>query len=337
MWNWRRLAGSNSLTQEPTPTSFLSAETLDDLMRSVIESVQRDGRPITASRGPMMELTGVLLELVNPRARLSLTESRGKPFSCLGELCWYLAASDEVEFIAYYLRRYREEAQDGVIFGAYGPRLFNLRGVDQLTNVTALLRNSSTTRRAVIQLFEATDVVARRVEVPCTCTLQFLLREGRLHLMVSMRSNDVILGLPHDVFCFTMIQEMVARELSVDVGGYKHAVGSLHLYDSSSNEAREFMDEGFQSTDMPMPNMPEGNPKDAVAALLRAEAEIRTVGTTDESGFRGLDVYWQDLIRLLQVYGYAKARRIKEIESLQSQISFSGYHPFIENQLRKLR
>ena len=48
----------------------------------------------------------------------------------------------------------------------------------------------SDTRQAVIQIFDAADVRARRVDVPCTCTVQFLPRAGKLHVVTSMRSND---------------------------------------------------------------------------------------------------------------------------------------------------
>ncbi len=74
--------------------------TLDDLMRSVVEEIQSNGERINPSKGECKELTGVLLELTDPRARLSRTETRGKPFSCLGELCWYLARTNELEFIS---------------------------------------------------------------------------------------------------------------------------------------------------------------------------------------------------------------------------------------------
>ena len=60
-----------------------------------------------------------------------------------------------------------------------------------------------------------------------------------------MRLNDALVGLPHDVFCFTMLQEIVARSLSVELGGYKHAVGSLHLYKTHVDAAHQFLEEGW--------------------------------------------------------------------------------------------
>jgi thymidylate synthase len=84
-------------------TAFLSEVTLDDLMRSVIEEILNNGNEIKPTKGSAIEVTGVLLELTNPRARLSRTETRGKPFSCLGELCWYLAKTNDLGFISYNL------------------------------------------------------------------------------------------------------------------------------------------------------------------------------------------------------------------------------------------
>ena len=61
-----------------------------------------------------------------------------------------------------------------------------------------------------------------------------------------MRSNDAFKGLPHDVFCFTMLQEIFARTLGVHVGVYKHAVGSLHLYDKDRQKANQYLKEGIK-------------------------------------------------------------------------------------------
>jgi thymidylate synthase len=305
-------------------------------MRSAIEEIVSHGEQIRPGKGAASELSGVMLEINNPRARLSRTEARGRSFSCLGELCWYLAGSNELEFISYYIPRYRDYAEGGIIYGGYGPRLFDWKGVNQLANVTAILRERCDSRRAVIQLFDAIDVVEEHEDVPCTCALQFMLRDGKLHMIVSMRSNDAFLGLPHDVFCFTMLQEIMARTLSVELGVYKHAVGSLHLYDSDREAAQRFLDEGWQSTEMPMPEMPVGDPWPAIRALLVAESSLRLGGGIDISRLEGVDPYWGDIIRLLQVFRYKKDRAVEGIKDLAGRMSSPTYSLFIEHQLRQL-
>lgn len=190
---------------------YFTGNTLDDVMRSVVEAIHARGIYIQPSKGPATELSGVLLEITNPRARLSRTETRGKLFTALGELCWYLAKTNAADFIEFYIPPYSESAENNAIFGAYGPRLFSWKGFNQVNNVVHLLRRKPYSRQAVIQLFDAADIVSEHKDVPCTCTLQLMNRQSRLHMVVNMRSNDVYWGLPHDVFCFTMLQEIVAR------------------------------------------------------------------------------------------------------------------------------
>jgi thymidylate synthase len=218
-----------------------------------------------------------LLKLTNPRARLSHTERKGKVFSGLGELLWYLAKSNDLEFISYYIEQYRKESEDGAtVYGAYGPRLFGLRGNDQFERVLDLLGRKPGSRRAVIQLFDADDLRGQRKEIPCTCTLQFMVRGGRLELVAAMRSNDAFKGLPHDVFSFTMIQEILARILGHEPGAYTHFVGSLHLYEYNLWAARQYLDEGWQPTlNVAMPPMPAGDPRPSIETVLQAEAAIR--------------------------------------------------------------
>ncbi len=314
---------------------YFSGNTLDDVMRSVVEAIHARGVYIQPSKGPANELSGVLLEITNPRARLSRTETRGKLFTALGELCWYLAKTNAADFIEYYIPPYSESAENNMIFGGYGPRLFSWKG-NQVENVVDLLRRKPYSRQAVIQLFDATDIVAAHKDVPCTCTLQLMNRQSKLHMVVNMRSNDVYWGLPHDVFCFTMLQEIMARTLSVEVGTYKHTVGSLHLYKKHDGAAKRFLKEGWQATAPAMPPMPLGDPWNAIALLVEAEEAIRVRGAFEAAELGSLDPYWADLVRLLQIFRAKKDRNSERVKSLQEQMSSRAYYPFIDRVVRKL-
>lgn len=319
-------------------SAHLTGEILDDLMRRTIEALIARGERIDSSKGPNIELRGVLLELHDPRARLSATETRGRLFSALGELCWYLAGSNSLEFIRYYLKHYADYADGDHIYGGYGPRLFNWRGLDQVSNILNLMRRRPNTRQAVIWLFEGADIAAAYKDVPCTCTLQFFLRDRRLHLITHMRSNDVTWGLPHDVFAFTMFQEILARALDIDVGSYKHSVGSLHLYEDKRQEAQQFLDEGWQATDTRMPPMPLGDPWPAIRSLLSAEEAVRTGRSPDADEVTGLDPYWKDLVCLLQVYRAARDRDPDTVVALRGQlVAHAVYQPYVNRQLQLAR
>lgn len=303
-------------------------------MRRVFKQLLDSRNRINPTRGPATELTGVLLEITNPRARISRTEKRGKLFSCLGELLWYLAGKKDLKFIAHYVSHYRDESEDGkTVYGGYGPRLFNMGGINQIGNVVNLLKNNPYSRRAVIQLIEAKDIATRHKEIPCTCMFQFMIRQGRLHMLTTMRSNDAFLGLSHDVFAFTMLQEILARALSVELGTYKHMVGSLHLYEPDRTSARQYLKEGWQSSKISMPPMPLSEPWDSIGRVLKAERSIRLYGTVDIDSLC-LDDYWSDLVRLLQIYRCHRDHDSRKIAEMKKKLSVQLYDTYIDEKRR---
>jgi thymidylate synthase len=279
---------------------FFKAESLDDLLMEVYPAL-RTAPQITATRGTTQELIGVSLKLTLPRARLSRSETRGKAFSPFGELLWYLTRDNELSFIKEYIPQYEKESEDGkTVFGGYGPRLFSMRGIDQIANTLNLLRDKPTSRRAVIQIFDAADISGAHKEIPCTTTLQFLARDGKLHMSTTMRSNDAYMGLPHDVFAFTMFQEIMARSLSCELGDYHHYVGSLHVYEKHYDAVDRYVSEKWQAR-IEMPAMPMGNPWPNLNTLLVAEALLRDRRPLTAE-VEQLDPYWRDLVRLLNVF-----------------------------------
>lgn len=320
---------------------YLSAETLDDLLIKVYKLLlsRKGSYEIHPRKGPATEIFGGLLQITNPRARLSRTELKSTFYSCIGEFLWYLSGTNQLDFINYYIPGYGKYSDDGeTIYGAYGPRLLNLNGINQLDNVVQTLKRWPDSRRAVIQLFKADDLAAdlesTLKDMPCTCTLQFTVRKSQLQLLVSMRSNDAYKGLPHDVFAFTMLQEIMARKLGVEVGTYRHAVGSFHLYACDSKKATDYLDEGVQAR-IPMPAMPPGEPQDSIELLLQAESDIRH---GKRPNLKSMQPYWADLARLLQVYNYSlnpsKAHQ-NQIRHIKNRMHSDVYELYIDKRARR--
>lgn len=296
------------------------ADSLDDLLYEVFERLLEVEANVNPTKGKNSEIFGALLTLNNPKARLSITESKGKAFSALGELLWYLSGSSKLEPIQFYIPKYKDFSDDGInIHGAYGPRLIKMGGkVNQITRIIDLLQNKPNTRRAVIQLFHYTDLNENFKDIPCTTTLQFVNRDQKLHCMVSMRSNDAYLGLQHDIFCFTMIQEIIAKELGLSLGTYIHSVGSLHLYEKNKNNAKEYLQEGRQSTKFAMKGM-TSSPLDNFDKLLRLEQSIRLNLKIDEKEIN-LPTYWYDLFLMLKIHFILK-NNLNLTEEIMNQIS----------------
>jgi thymidylate synthase len=303
------------------------ASTLDDLLNEVFRRLVASGRETNPSKGKALEISGAVLELTNPRARMSRTETRALLFSWLGELLWYLAGSDEFSFVKYYINNYEPDYKGATrVRAAYGPRLRG-KDKDQLRWVVELIRAKPETRRAVIPIYYPKDTHTNLPEVPCTCTLQFLLRGPRLEMIAHMRSNDAYKGLPGDIFAFTMIQEIVARALGVEPGRYKHLVGSLHLYAADQRKARLYLAEGWQRR-FAMPVMPLGNPFPSIERLIGFErATRRGRHPKFPSDLTG---YWQDLARLLAIFRADKEQAsATALRKMRKQMYSDVYEPYI--------
>lgn len=153
-------------------------------------------------------------------------------------------------------------------------------------------------------------------------------------MSVTLRSNDAYWGLPHDVFCFTMLQEMMARRLGVEIGEYYQYVGSMHVYKDHYDDMREYVREGVQQT-YEMPAMPPTNPFGVVDTLLATEGRLRS-GEDVAAGEVFPDPYWADIVRLLQVFwarewaGDSYGERLK---ALRADLSSPAYRTYIDGRL----
>lgn len=323
---------------------YLKAATLDDLLDEAFRLLLKSKMRVVATKGATVEVHGIVLELTNPRARLSRTDIKGHVFSGFGEFIWYISCQNQLGPIQYYIKRYDEWAEaDGTIWGAYGPRIF---GGDrsQYEIVKEILAKRPTSRQAVIQLFDQDDIEEKHQDTPCTCTLQFLIRDGLLNMVVHMRSNDVYKGLPHDIFAFTMIQEILARDLSVSLGSYKHMVGSFHFYDDDREKVERYLDEGFQPT-RAMPEMPPGGQWNDIRDLFKIEAAIRNGGISAiPSALEAADKlssYWADVARLLAIYALTKGStgaraKLRQVVEVRRAMSTQFYTSYIRKKARRL-
>lgn len=319
----------------------IKSETLDDLLQSVFARILKSKTITNSSNGRARELMAVMLTLKNPRARFSATEKRATLLSCLGETLWYFSGSNDLEHIEHYIPSYRKILKlpegDAIAPGGYGPRIFGSGdNGSQLTRVIKHLREKKDTRQAVIQIFDAADL--GKLDVPCTCTLQFMARGGHLHMLTTMRSNDAYLGLSHDVFAFTWLQEVVARSIAAEVGLYHHTVGSLHLYEKDEAAAREYLNEGWQPK-IAMPSMPKGDPWPSIEWLLKVESSLR-IGDVRASKKDGVEQYWADIAGLLKVHALLKENKLSKVAKLRQLIEVKNgmssevYRNFVRSKSR---
>lgn len=150
------------------------------------------------------------------------------------ENLWYAFGNNNGKFVAKYATMWYQMMDEYChVRSNYGDTIRQMYGFNQLHSVVDILKEDPETRRAVIYLsntvctYKSKNVLP---DMPCTNTLQFFIRNNKLHLMVNMRSNDIIYGLRYDAPFFMMLQQIVAHELEIEVGKYYHTSNSMHIY-----------------------------------------------------------------------------------------------------------
>lgn len=245
------------------------------------------------------ENLGVTFSIANPRDRITNNTIRqmSLPFA-FGEFLWYLRGSNSLDIIEYYSKIYPRFSDDKVtVHGAYGARIFGGE-LSQWEQVKRVLIKDPDSRQAVISIYQPCDLFSSSLDIPCTCVLQYFIRNGQLNGITYMRSNDIYLGMPYDIFSFTMLQEMLAVELNVGLGTYTHMVGSLHIY-KKKYQIFDGLAEAKSSMDQSMPSMTkEAVTSDQISLLLQAEHAFRK--NEPIANISQIDPYWEPFLEELK-------------------------------------
>ena len=102
----------------------------------------------------------------------------------------------------------------------YGPRINIQRVVDTL-------RDDPLSRRAVAIIGDNAD---KPSEQRCPQFAQWLLRDNVLHCIVTFRSQDVVRGLPYDMYMWNVVTQVIQRSTGAVLRKLTINAGSSHLY-----------------------------------------------------------------------------------------------------------
>jgi thymidylate synthase len=223
-----------------------------------VTDVMFGGRDITVRKMPTKELRGQSFVVKNAKRRmLALPERVTNPFAQVAETLWMLAGRADLDWLELYIPQCKKWSDDGKTWrGAYGPRLRNYkydkhspeRGIDQLDEVRTLLLHDPETRQAVMTIWNPELDWVKSKDIPCNNWLQFIIRDGYLHLHVAVRSNDAIYGFSHnDFFSWSVLLQMMAHWAGVRTGSISWFAGSYHIYDKNFEMARNVVESTMPS------------------------------------------------------------------------------------------
>ena len=283
----------------------------------MLNTVVNTGADVTVRGLDMKEIIPGYFEIENPRDRLLNIDCRSNINKYIfGELMWYLSGRDDNAFINKYSKMWSRLMDDGIHNNsAYGKYIFNkmpnkgfgvryngnevIEFKSQWEFVKEVLTKDPYSRQAVIhikpiQMYDTKDTV-------CTYFLQFFIRDNKLDMIACMRSNDLMFGTTYDVFMFTFLQELMASELGVEVGVYKHFASNMHVYMKDIEKINDIISEDAANRDtFKFDKIPSNFREHDLPILLKIEEQYwNNDKQIDEELINSLSMVGKQLVDLL--------------------------------------
>ena len=129
--------------------------------------------------------------------------------------------------------------KEGTIGKAYGYQMAKkyefktkqgIQQMDQVDYVLYLLQNDQSSRRIMTNIFNHADLKDMALE-PCVYGTQWIVKEGKLHLILNQRSQDMLAANGWNTMQYAALQCMFAQVAGLEVGTLTHNIGDCHIYD----------------------------------------------------------------------------------------------------------
>jgi thymidylate synthase len=234
----------------------VDADTADAVWQQVAKWFLAAGlaAPQTGRGGNTKEVLHAALSIRDPRQRWVASRFPAlNPAFAIAEVVWIVCGRQDSQFLNYFNPGLPKFAGEGPTYrGAYGFRLRRHFGIDQLERAYRALVSNSDSRQVALQIWDSKadlpneDGTPLHANVPCNIVAFLKVRDARLEWTQVMRSNDLFLGLPHNIVQFTSLQEVFAGWLGIEPGTYNHISDSLHLYEKDGS-----VDERLRPIDVP--------------------------------------------------------------------------------------
>lgn len=164
----------------------------------------------------------------------------------IAEQVWFLMGGQDLEFLQKFTKIWNNFAEENnCVESAYGYRWRKHFGRDQIGGLIQLLSKDPSSRHGVILMWDpADDGLAngtKKKNIPCPYTFTVQIIGGKLHLHLVVRSNDMMLGNPHDTAGFALLAHFLAEKLGVGVGFLTISISNAHIYDIHFEQAKEII------------------------------------------------------------------------------------------------
>jgi len=207
--------------------------------------------PVYSPRGQKVKELLNQTIILNPKdCTITLDGFKTNVMYAWAEREWYFSGTNTINYSETIAKVWKKYSDNGkTVNSAYGYYIYgdNHGLPNQMEYVINKFKEDKDTRQAVININNPFHKIKFNTrDFPCTLSIQFLIRDNKLHMIVGMRSNDLFYGFRNDIFCFAEIQKSVFNKLiqiypKLELGNYYHNAASLHLYENQWKKVEEMI------------------------------------------------------------------------------------------------
>ncbi len=208
----------------------------------VLWELKNDPDYTASPRGmEVREIRDCSMEIKNPMLNIYTNKHRSSKLKYIAaELLWYFSGTNNPTYIEQHASLWKHlHNQDGTVNSSYGNLLFterNEHGFTQYNWVIESLKKDKDSRQAFMHFNKPHHQFLENKDQVCTLQSLFHIRNNELHMTLTMRSNDVILGFMTDWAFFSVLQYHVYLDMKkyypeLKMGSYTHISHSMHLYE----------------------------------------------------------------------------------------------------------
>lgn len=214
---------------------YIEVNSVAEIYKTLGKELLINGEKVYPKGIETKEILAPKIRLLNPKNNLAYNENR--KFNLIYALVESLMLFNETKEVKYFKKfnnniiNYSDNGKS--LYGAYGKRI-----APMIKKIINKLENDNDSRQAVLSIYN-NDFYIDTKDVPCTLSIQFIIRNKKLNAITTMRSNDIIWGLPYDIFMFTNLQQIIANTLNLKLGWYEHNPTSMHVYSNHYNMLKE--------------------------------------------------------------------------------------------------
>jgi thymidylate synthase len=243
---------------------LIQSETFASVYEELLHELMTRPEYVTQPREMKInEMCDVSLVIENPLSCLYVNTYRSSQFKYIAaEFLWYFMGRNDVEYISRHAKFWESiQNSDGTVNSSYGHLLFNNKnehGFTQYLWALESLTSDRDSRQAVLHFNLPDHQRSENKDFVCTMYGIFQIRDNKLNFTVSMRSNDVILGLPTDVAFFVILQSQMLSHLrshagypELEMGTYTHIANSSHIYERHFEIAKKMLTSKFEPVNIP--------------------------------------------------------------------------------------